>query len=147
MFNKRYRFIWGIILTIATTFNGVANGAARLNDVEKTFYREHKDLFVQKTFLENPEEMLFSSKQLFFDAVMFLIPASLSVICTETPRAWNRSTTYPHQKIRNLTIVTLVGAISLWLYSKHVKNSIKKETIQTFLRQYDSDLQRLEDDN
>jgi hypothetical protein len=143
MLFKKYKVLCvGIIFIVATI-----NTTAALNDIEKTFYKTHQDAFIQKIFLDNPQEKFLCPSQLLLDAAVFLIPASLSIFFTESSRQGHSITIDPDHAIRNLIIAGFVGSFFLWLYLKHRSNSINRNTLEAFLYEYNSDLEKMGTNN
>jgi hypothetical protein len=111
-----------------------------LSNSEQVFYKDHQDSFTQKTFVDDPEGALSQPGQILIQAAAFLIPASLSIIITESSRQGHTINMYTERnhKLKSLTVGGLVGLLSLWLYRRHTKSSITREAFSNFLQTYDT---------
>lgn len=143
MFCKKYTVVFASIFSIVVALNG----SVSLSDAEKVFYKGHPNEFAMKTFLNDPQEKLLSPLRLLLGTAAFLVPASLSIMCTEAPRQNHFLSDDDFHRTRNLIIAGLVGTFFLWLYAKMSKSYVEKETFKTILEHYHSDVQQLDSDN
>ena len=143
MLYKKHVTTLSAILAIVTIFNSFAV----LSEAEKTFYKDHQNSFAEKVFIENPEKELMRASQLFCDALVFLIPASIDIIVSESCRQGHCLRADNFHKERSFITAGLIGAFCLWLYIKSNKSHIKKMNFGAFLNEYNFDLQQLGDDN
>lgn len=129
MVHKAYIIIWGCVLSLTFIFSV----SATLSEAEKVFYKEHKDIFVQKKFWDEPTEKLFAPSQIICDATVFSAAAALGAWIS--PRFGLTDEFY---NVRQCVTAALVGSFFLWLFIKWSTTSINKNTLKSFFQNYDS---------
>jgi len=134
MVRKIYGIMLGFIVMGITGLCGVST----LSDSEKAFYVEYQDAFVQKTFVDDPENKLLSPTQLLADAAVFVFPTAIGIMIAN---GWREEdfTSVLDSKYKFIGMVTgcAFGLLCLWIYTQHCSYDASAEAFAKFLRGYE----------